>query len=175
MLFVIHLALSVSRPASRTHKSECYIGAYSWSLHVMHIWYQWQESVKPVPSMSNLTDNSMDHSLYLPKTVLNALLVTATKWDTTCLIADWTTTGEQRQLLMIFTTTAQCRLKGMITPSVVRTVWKQRYTPQKQKKSGHHFIYLEDYVIKRQMNRQSGFNAEQIEKDKFRRVKPFED
>ncbi len=63
----------------------------------------------------------------------------------------------------------------MITPSVVRTVWKQRYTPQKQKKSGHHFIYLEDYVIQRRMNKQSGFNAEQIEKDKFRRVKPFED
>ncbi len=53
----------------------------------------------------------------------------------------------------------------MITPSVVRTVWKQRYTPQKQK-SEHHFIYLEDYVIQRQMNKQSGFNAEQIEKDK---------
>jgi hypothetical protein len=32
-----------------------------------------------VPSMSNLTDNSMDHLLYLPKTVLNAMLVTATK------------------------------------------------------------------------------------------------
>jgi hypothetical protein len=28
--------------------------------------------------MSNLTDNSMDHLLYLPKTILNALLVTAT-------------------------------------------------------------------------------------------------
>ncbi len=54
----------------------------------------------------------------------------------------------------------------MITPSVVRTVWKQRHTPQKQK-SGHHFIYLEDYVIQRRMNKQSGFNAEQIEKDKY--------
>jgi hypothetical protein len=43
------------------------------------------------------------------------------------------------------------------------------------KKSGHHFMYLEDYAIQRQMNKQSGFNAEQIEKDKFRRVKPFED
>ena len=41
--------------------------------------------------------------------------------------------------------------------------------------SGYHFIYLEDYDIQRQMNKQSGFNAEQIEKDKFRRVKPFED
>ncbi len=52
----------------------------------------------------------------------------------------------------------------MITPSVVRTVWKQRYTSQKQN-SGHHFIYLEDYDIQRQMNKQSGFNAGQIEKD----------
>ena len=53
----------------------------------------------------------------------------------------------------------------MITPSVVRTVWTQRYTPQKQN-SSNHFIYLEDYDIQRQMNKQSGFNAEQIEKDK---------
>jgi hypothetical protein len=40
-------------------------------------------------------------------------------------------------------------------------------TLRKNKKSGHHFIYLEDYVIQRQMNKQSGFNAEQIEKDKY--------
>ncbi len=45
------------------------------------------------------------------------------------------------------------------------TVWNQRYTPQ-IKKSGHHFIYLDDYNIQRQMNKQSGFNAEQINKDK---------
>ena len=37
----------------------------------------------------------------------------------------------------------------------------------KNRKSGHHFIYLEDYVIQRQMNKQSGFNVEQIEKDKY--------
>ncbi len=54
----------------------------------------------------------------------------------------------------------------MITPSVVRTVWKQRYTLQKQK-SGHHFTYLDDYIIQRRMNKQSGFNAEQIDKDKY--------
>ena len=54
----------------------------------------------------------------------------------------------------------------MITPSVVRTVWKQRYTPQKQN-SGYHIIYLEDYNIQRQMNKQSGFNVEQIEKDNY--------
>jgi hypothetical protein len=33
--------------------------------------------------------------------------------------------------------------------------------------SGHHFIYLEDYAIQRRMNKQSGFNAEQIEKDNY--------
>jgi hypothetical protein len=54
----------------------------------------------------------------------------------------------------------------MITPSVVRTVWKQRYTPQKPN-SGHQFIYLEDYNIQRRMNQQSGFNVEQIEKDNY--------
>jgi hypothetical protein len=67
---------------------------------------------------------------------------------------------------MIFAITTQCRSKGMITNSVVETVWKQRYTPQKQK-SGYHFIYLEDYDIQRRMNTQSGFNAEQIEKDTY--------
>ncbi len=54
----------------------------------------------------------------------------------------------------------------MITNLVVRTVWKQRYTPQKQN-FGYYFIYLEDYDIQRQMNKQSGFNAEQIEKDNY--------
>ncbi len=28
-------------------------------------------------------------------------------------------------------------------------------------------MYLEDYVIQKRMNKQSGFNAEQIEKDKY--------
>ncbi len=37
--------------------------------------------------------------------------------------------------------------------------------PPNQKKSGHHFIYLDDYNIQRWMNKQSGFNAEQINKD----------
>ncbi len=54
MPLIIHLALSVSQPASRTHKSECYTGACSWLLHVMHIWYQWLESVKTSPLARNL-------------------------------------------------------------------------------------------------------------------------
>ncbi len=33
-------------------------------------------------------------------------------------------------------------------------------------KSGHHFIYLDSYNIQRRMNKQSGFNAEQINNDK---------
>ncbi len=62
----------------------------------------------------------------------------------------------------------------MIINSVVKTVWKQRYTLQKQN-SGYHFIHLKDYDIQRQMNKQSGFNAEQIERIIIQRVKPFED
>ncbi len=37
----------------------------------------------------------------------------------------------------------------------------------KPKKSGHHFTYLDDYNIQRWMNKQSGFNSEQIDKDKY--------
>jgi hypothetical protein len=37
----------------------------------------------------------------------------------------------------------------------------------KKQNSGHHLIYLEDYNIQRQMNKQSGFNAVQIEKDNY--------
>jgi hypothetical protein len=33
-------------------------------------------------------------------------------------------------------------------------------------KSGHQFIYLDNYNIQRRMNKQSGFNAEQINRDK---------
>jgi hypothetical protein len=47
---------------------------------------------------------------------------------------------------MIFTIIAQCRSKEMITPSVVTTVWKQRYTQQKQK-SGHHCTYLDSVCV----------------------------
>jgi hypothetical protein len=67
---------------------------------------------------------------------------------------------------MIFTITAQCRSIGMITPSTVtRTVWKQRYTLQKQK-SGHHFIYLENHVIQRGMNNQ-GSMWNKLKKDRY--------
>ncbi len=36
-----------------------------------------------------------------------------------------------------------------------------------KKNSGYNFYYLEDYDIQRQMNKQSGFNAVQIEKDNY--------
>jgi hypothetical protein len=106
----------------------------------------------------------MDHSLYLPK--LNALSVTATKMkhilSHSWLNYNWRTKAATDDLhhhrLM--------QVKTMITNSVVRTVWKQRYTPKKQN-SGYHFMYLEDYDIQRRMNKQSGFNAEQIEKDNY--------
>jgi hypothetical protein len=62
--------------------------------------------------------------------------------------------------------TAQCRSKGMITPSVVRAVWKQWYTLQKQKIWAS-FHITRQLHLQRLMNKQSGFNAEQIEKDKY--------
>ncbi len=40
-------------------------------------------------------------------------------------------------------------------------------------KSWYHFIYLEDYNIQGRMNKQSGFNAEQIEKDNYPESKTF--
>jgi hypothetical protein len=61
----------------------------------------------------------------------------------------------------------------MITPSVVRTVWEQRYTPQKQK-SGHHFIYLEYYVIQSQMNNK-GSMRNKLKRVNIWRVKPSEE
>jgi hypothetical protein len=72
----------------------------------------------------------------------------------------------------IFTITAQFRTKRMITPSVVRTVWKQRYTPQIQE-SGHHFIYLENYVIQRQMNNQGSMQNKLKRSGEKNRLKNF--
>ncbi len=48
-----------------------------------------------------------------------------------------------------------------------KSCMKTKVHSTKTKKSGHHFIYLEDYAIQRRMNKQSVFNAEQIEKDKY--------
>ena len=60
----------------------------------------------------------------------------------------------------------------MITPSVERTVWKQRYTPQ-NKKSGYHYTYLDNYIIQRKKNKQSQFNVEQFKKDNYLESKTF--
>jgi hypothetical protein len=118
--------------------------------------------------MSKLTDNSMDHLLHLPKQYLTpcqSQLLSKMRHilSQSQLNYNWRTKAATEDL---HHTTTMCRSKGMITPSVVIPVWKQSYTLQKQK-SGHHFIYLEDYVIQRQINKQSGFNAKQIEKDKY--------
>ncbi len=52
----------------------------------------------------------------------------------------------------------------MITHSVLR-LYGIKGTPRKSKIWAS-FIYLDDYNIQRQMNKQSGFNAEQINEDK---------
>jgi hypothetical protein len=65
---------------------------------------------------------------------------------------------------MIITITAQCRSKGMITTSVSRTVWKQRYIPQKQIWASSH---IPRKLCHSKTNELSVFNAEQIEEDKY--------
>ncbi len=52
----------------------------------------------------------------------------------------------------------------MITPSVVRTVWKQRFSPQKKIWASFH---IPRKLGHSKTNEQSGFNAEQIEEDKY--------
>ncbi len=126
--------------------------------------------------MSNLTDKSMDHLLYLPKQYL-----------THC---------QSQQL---------SKMRHILSHSWFIYNWKTKaatgdlhhHRSRQVKRDDHTFsskncmetqvhfaknkmlgiiLYLEDYDIQRQMNKQSGFNAEQIEKDKIiRRVKPFED
>ncbi len=110
-----------------------------WSIFMIIICYAHLISMariskNPVVSMSNLTDNSMDHSLYLPKQYLTPCQSQQQSTMRHLLSHCW--------LNYNFRTKAatedlhhhhKCRSKGMITLSVVRTVWKQRYTPKKQK------------------------------------------
>ncbi len=44
---------------------------------------------------------------------------------------------------------------------------KVKGTLHKTKNTGHHFTYLDNYIIQRWMNKKSGFNVEQIDKDKY--------
>ncbi len=52
----------------------------------------------------------------------------------------------------------------MITPSVVRMVWTERYTPQKQNWASYH---IPRRLHHSKTNEQSGFNAEHIEKGEY--------
>ncbi len=108
----------------------------------------------------------MDHLLYLPKQYLTPCQSQQQKMrhilSHSWLNYNWRTKATTDNLHHH----RSMQAKKMITTSVVRTVWKQRYTPQKQN-SGYHFLYLEDYNIQRRMNKQSGFNAEQIKKDNY--------
>jgi hypothetical protein len=115
----------------------------------------------------------MGHLLYLPKQYLTLCQSQQQKWDKSCLIADWTITGEQRQLLMIFTITAQCRSNRDDLTFSGRSVWKQRYT-LKNTKSGHYFIHLEatSFEDKWTIRVQCGTNCKRMN---IRRVKPFKE
>ena len=103
------------------------------------------------------------------KTVLNALLVAATKWDInlphSCWNYNWRTKATTDDLH--HHRSMQVKRDDHIFSS--RTVRSQRYTPQ-IKNSWHHFIYIDDYNIQQRM-KQSGFNAEQIKRINIWRVK----
>jgi hypothetical protein len=115
--------------------------------------------------MSNLTDNNMGHLLYPPpKQYLMPCQSQQQARQKSCLIADWTTTGEQRQLLMILTITVQCRSKGTIAPSVSKNCMETIVHSAKQK-SGYLFRHLENYAIQRQMNNQGSMQNKL--KDKY--------
>jgi hypothetical protein len=119
-----------------------------------------------ITSDINVKPNRQKHGPFtLPtKTVLNALPVIAMikARYTSRLVADWTKTGEIGQLLMILTNDAQCRSKGMITPSVSKNCMEYRHTPQNK--------FWVSFQTPRQLhhsitNEQSGFNVGQIKKD----------
>jgi hypothetical protein len=74
-------------------------------------------------------------------------------------------TGEQRQLLRIFAIT-QMQVKRDDHTFSSKNCMETKVLSAKTN-SGHHFTSLEDYIIQRRMNNQSGFNAEQIEKDNY--------
>jgi hypothetical protein len=107
----------------------------------------------------------MGHLLYLPKTVLNALLVAATKWDINLPHSWWNYNWRTKVTTDDLHHHRSMQVKRDDHTFSSKTVWNRRYTPQ-IKKSGHHFIYLDNYNIQRQMNKQSGFNVGQINKDK---------
>jgi hypothetical protein len=81
MPFVTHLAFKRKPTSVKNLQSECYTGAYSWLLHVMHIWYQWLESVKTNDIIVYPKQTIVWAICSIYQTVCNALLVTVTKWD----------------------------------------------------------------------------------------------
>ncbi len=128
--FVIHLALSISKPASRTHIVNAITGAYSWLLHVMHIWYQWLESVKT--SDINVYPNRQKYGPFtLPtKTVLNALLVAATKWDINLSHSWWNYNWKTMATTDNLHHHRSMQVKRDDHTFSSKTVWNQRYTPK---------------------------------------------
>ncbi len=122
---------------------------------------------KSVTSMSNLTDNSMGHLLYLPKQYL--------------MPCQSQQPNKMRHILSHSWLNYNCRTKAAtddlhhhcsmqvnrddhILSSKNSMDTKLHST---KTNSDHHIIYLENYIVQRQMNKQSWFNAEQIEKDNY--------
>ncbi len=117
--------------------------------------------------MSNLTDNSTYHLLYLPKQywmpcqsqqLSKMRHILSHSW----LNYNWRTKAATDDLhhhrsMQVKRDDHTFSSKNCMETKVHST----------QQNSGHHFIYLEDYDIQRWMNKKSGFNVEQIEKDNY--------
>jgi hypothetical protein len=117
--------------------------------------------------MSNLKDNSMYHSLYLPKQYLMPCQSQQLSKMRHILSHSWLNYNWRKKAA----TDDLHHHRKMQVKSDDHTFSSKNCMETKvhsaKTNSGHHYIYLEDYDIQWQMNKQSGFNAEQIEKNNY--------
>ncbi len=130
----------------------------------MHIWYQWLESVKT--SAINVLPNRqyMDHSLYLPKQFLTPCQSQQQKMRHILSHSWWNYNWRTKSATDDLHHHRSIQVKKDDHTFSSKNCMETKVHSAK-KNSGYHFIYLDNHNIQRQMNKQSGFNAEQIEKD----------
>jgi hypothetical protein len=80
--------------------------------------------------------------------------------------ADWTTTGEQKEATEDLHHHHKTQVKRGDHTFSSKNCMETKVHSAKTKLWAS-FFFLEDYNIQRRMNKQSGFNAEQIEKDNY--------
>ncbi len=109
--------------------------------------------------MSNLIDKSMNHSLYPPKQYLMPFQSQQLSKMRHILSHSWLNYNwKTKEATDDLHHDSSMHVKRDDHTFSSKNCMEKRYTPQKQN-SGHHFMYLEDYNIQRQMNKQSRFNV----------------